>query len=91
MGIPLIFLEKGASRSFEIPTMTEMVQKFEEYLKANNSKDMMLYSEIKKTLSKGYDVSQIDIESIFSVLEGIAKDVTPEQMGHFPAYYMKKY
>jgi len=90
MAIPLFFLGAGASREFNIPTMTEMVQRFENHLKKENSELISLYSEIKDILTKGYDKFHVDIESIFSVIQGIADDVTPKDMGHYPFYYMMR-
>lgn len=87
----LLFFGAGASTPFGLPTMTEMVEKFEKKLKDENLKECYLYEEIKKKLSEGYPSSQIDIESIFSVITGIASEITPQKMGPFPFYYIKKF
>jgi len=87
----LLFLGAGSSRPFGVPTMTQMVAKFENYLIENNIPERYLYTQIKSTLEKGYDISQIDIESVFSVIQGIADSITPQKMGHFPFYYIKKF
>ena len=87
----LLFLGAGASQPFGIPTMTQMVSKFEEHLKKGNIKGSYLYSQIKETLEKGYDISQVDIESVFSVIVGIAQEVTPQRMGYYSFYYLKKF
>jgi len=88
---PLLFLGAGASQPFSVPTMVRMVKKFEEHLKQNNIKGRNLYSQIKQTLEKGYDVSQVDIESVFSVITGIANQTSPQKMGHFPFYYIRRF
>lgn len=87
----LVFLGAGASAPFDIPTMTKMVTKFEDHLKQNNIPESYLYSEIKSTLEKGYNVSQIDIESVFSVIQGIADSVTPQELGSYPYYYIRRF
>lgn len=91
MVVPLLFFGAGASRPFGIPTMTEMVSKFEVHLKKENVKGRYLYERVKDLLSKEYDKSKIDIESIFSIIEGISKQITPKDMGYFPFYYMKRF
>jgi len=73
---PLLFLGAGASQPFGMPTMTGMVTKFEKHLEKNNISERFLYSEIKEELSKGFDSSKVDIESIFSVIHGIIDDIT---------------
>jgi len=45
----LLFFGAGASRPFGIPTMQEMVTKFEEELKDKDPTCVKLYSDIKKT------------------------------------------
>ena len=70
----LAFLGAGASKPFGIPTMQEMVDKFEERLERDDAKCFALYSRIKSTLVSAYGNS-IDIESVFSVLHGIESQV----------------
>ena len=86
----LLFLGAGASKPFGIPTMKEMVTTFEEYLKKNDPKGFNFYSQIKKSLEKGYGYFRVDIESVFSVIQGIADETTPEKMGYFAYYYITK-
>ena len=71
--------------------MTGLVQKFEKHLEEKNMSERLLYSKIKEKLQEGYDVSQIDIESIFSVIQGIASKITPKEMGHFAYYYIHQF
>ncbi|MCH7851120.1 MAG: SIR2 family protein, partial [Nanoarchaeota archaeon] len=87
----LLFLGAGSSQPFGIPTMTQIVTKFEERLKKENIKGRYLYSTIKESLKKGFDISQIDIESIFSVIIGIAEEIQPQKMGYYTYYYLKKF
>jgi len=87
----LLFLGAGASSPFGIPTMTEMVSKFEKYLKDENIPQRLLYSQIKDTLSKGFNTTKIDIESVFSVIAGISSGVTSKDMGAMPYYYIRRH
>ena len=87
----LLFLGAGASQPFGIPTMTEMVTKFEQYLTENEIPERFVYNKIKDELSKGYDSSRIDIESIFSVVDGISTETSPKNMGAYPYYYIKRF
>jgi len=86
----LLFLGAGASQPFGIPTMRQMVTKFEEYLEENNYEEQALYSEIKNKLSEGFE-SSVDIEAIFSVINGIVSKTTSKDMGPFAYYYLNKY
>jgi len=86
--VDLVFLGAGASRPFEIPTMQEMVTKFEEEIKEDG--DLFEhYSQIKKTLSEQFG-SGIDIEAMLSVIEGISKGTKAKDLGHFAMYYITK-
>ena len=86
----LVFLGAGASRPFEIPTMKEMVTEFEKEVKSSEPKLFQYYTEIKDTLLKAFGNTNIDIEAILSVIEGISKDVKPQDLGHFASYYISK-
>lgn len=87
----LLFLGAGASQPFEIPTMTKMVASFEEELQKNHDgKYFKFYSDIKSTLSEEYKQSDVDIESIFSVINGIASKIVPKDLGHLFFFIMKK-
>ncbi len=67
--------------------MQEMVSEFENELKKKNVPEQNLYSKIKETLT--YAGYKVDIESIFSVVQGISSNITPKDMGYF-AYYLIK-
>lgn len=83
----LIFFGAGASKPFGIPTMQEMVVEFEEELKDSNQKLFEFYLEIKNKLIEEYGESQIDIEIMLSVINGIAMNLKPSKLGHFIFYY----
>lgn len=83
----LLFFGAGASRPFGIPTMQEMVEQFEKELTDKGKPEKRLYSKIKQIQEKDF-VTKADIESIFSVIQGIASNVKPKQMGHLPYYYI---
>ena len=84
----LLFFGAGASQPFNIPTMQEMVTEFEKILTTKNMTEKNLYSKIKELQQKGYGYSKVDIESVFSVIEGIASGLKPNNMGHLPYYYI---
>ena len=85
----LVFFGAGASRPFEIPTMQEMVTKFEEAIREDG--DLFdYYSQIKKTLSEQFGSGTIDIEAMLSVIEGISKGTKAKDLGHFALYYISK-
>ena len=84
----LVFFGAGASRPFGILTMQEMVSEFEKTLKDDQSDLFQFYSKIKETLVKEYGDSKIDIESMFSVIKGIATNAKPAELGHFVFYYI---
>lgn len=84
----LVFFGAGASKPFGIPTMQEMVIEFEEKLKNNHAELFDFYSIIKDVLIKEYGYSEIDIESMLSVINGISENRKPAELGHFVFYYM---
>ena len=88
MVVKLLFLGAGASSKFNIPTMQGMVTKFEEETKKENPPELQLYSKIKKIQESAYGYGYVDIESIFSVIQGIAKETKLREMGHLPFYYI---
>lgn len=87
----LLFLGAGASQPFGIPTMTQMVTMFEESLKKENAPEVFLYNQIKEKLQKGFETSRVDIESVFSVIHGIAEGLTSKDMGPFAYYYIQQF
>jgi len=85
----LVFLGAGASRPFGILTMQEMVNEFEQWIEGEDIELFNYYSEIKKTLIDTFG-SSVDIEAMFSVLEGISKKVESKELGHFAFFYISK-
>lgn len=88
--VTLVFFGAGASKPFGIPTMQEMVSKFEKEIKLENTELYDFYLEIKNTLAEEYEESRVDIESILSVINGISTNTSPVQLGPFAFYYMSK-
>ena len=84
----LVFFGAGASRPFGIPTMQEMVIEFEKTLEDDHPDLFQFYSKIKEILIKEYGESKIDIESMLSVINGIATNTKPTELGHFVFYYL---
>ncbi len=91
MGGSLLFFGAGASKPFGLPTMTEMVTKFEKYLEEENIIERYFYKQIKDKLLEGYTSAQVDIESIFSVVSGIASENNLKKMGPFTYYYIRRF
>jgi len=85
-----IFLGAGASRPFEIPTMQGMVEEFETFLNSKPPEQKSLYSDIKDNQKKHYKSRNVDIESIYSVVQGLANGISLEEMGHLAFYHMAK-
>jgi len=88
--VDLVFFGAGASRAFEIPTMREMVTAFENGIKESEPDLFTYYSEIKKILIETFGSNSIDIEAMFSVLEGISRNLESKDLGHFAFYYISK-
>ena len=84
----LVFFGAGASKPFKIPTMQEMVIEFEKTLKSDHPDLFQFYSKIKGTLIKEYGDLKIDIESMLSVISGIATNTKPTELGYFVFYYL---
>jgi len=84
----LIFFGAGASKPFGIPTMQEMVNEFETKLEEHTD-EFRLYHKIKDELAKKNIGSQIDIESILSVIKGIASDTKQANFDDYVFYYIR--
>ena len=90
----LIFLGSGASVPFGLPSMKEMVDRFEKKLEKSNritNRETMiqLYRSIKKTIFKtnGY----VDLESVFTVLLSISKKMKYAHLGLTSLFAISKY
>lgn len=84
----LIFFGAGASKPFGIPTMQEMVNEFETKLKKHTD-EFRFYHKIKDALAKKNTGSQIDIESMLSVINGIASETRQGSFDDFVFYYIR--
>jgi hypothetical protein len=85
----LIFLGAGACKAFaDIPTMKEMVSLFKDTLKSESQLDT-LYSEIADSLKETYP-DRLDLEAVFSVVDGISKKRTFKDMGFHATYEAKR-
>jgi len=77
----LLFLGAGSSNPFGIPTMKEMTRNFEYVLTGKHQK---LYSKIKQAVTNyKYD---IDIETMFSIIDGIASKKSLNDFGPYVHY-----
>lgn len=85
----MIFLGAGASKAFaNIPTMKEMVDLFENEIR--EEKDMIqLYSSIVDALKDVFS-ERIDLEAVFTVLNGIATGRTLKDLGFLATYEAKR-
>lgn len=87
----LFFLGSGASAPFELPTMKDLVPRFEESLRQFRppvQSEIDLYCSIRNTLFKEYDYS--DLESVFSVLEDLSNNIEYRSLGFTPMYELAK-
>jgi hypothetical protein len=86
----LVFLGSGASTPFGIPTMKGLVNSFEKQLQERsepNSEEMYdLYQQIKTSLKSIY--GYVDLESVFTVIEDLSKNVRHSDLGFTPAYIL---
>jgi hypothetical protein len=88
----LVILGSGASAPFGPPTMSKLSKLFEENLKSitvrNPSSDNLqmyrLYKSVKDMIDNVYGYT--DIESIFSVIEHLSRNVSYMELGHIAAY-----
>lgn len=87
----LFFFGAGASSAFGIPTMKQFVNDFEQYLKENASIDERdLYMDIKDTL-QGRMHREVDLEAIFSVIDGVINYDDPEKLGMLALYFASEF
>lgn len=68
----VFFFGAGASASFGIPTMKQMVIEFERELSKNGTWDeTRIYNNIKTTLERELGEGNVDLEAIFTVIDGL--------------------
>jgi hypothetical protein len=83
----VFFFGAGASAPFGIPTMKQFVNDFEEFLLENaEKKEREMYSDIKKTLENKTH-RHVDLEAIFTVIDGIVNYDNPEKLGMLALYF----
>lgn len=82
----LLFLGAGSSAPYKIPTMMEMTDGFERTLSGKYAK---LYSNIKNALIT-YK-ARIDIETMFTVIDGIASRKSLKDFGPYVHYLHQKF
>jgi len=86
-GDVVFFFGAGASSPFGIPTMEQFVVDFEEFLNENaDKKERELYSDIKKTLETKIH-RRVDLEAVFTVIDGIINYDNPEKLGMLALYF----
>ena len=88
---PLFFFGAGASRPFDIPTMKEMVSEFQKELAISSGRgirdEVQLYSRVATSLRQSF--GRVDLESIFTVVDGIAQGKTLKDLGYFATFLAK--
>ncbi len=80
------FFGAGASAPFGIPTMQKLT---EEFINTISGEQLQLYKEIRDILIGEVDEKNVDIESIFSVIEGL-KNYDRDHIGDLAIYASKK-
>jgi len=87
----VFFFGAGASAPFGIPTMKQFVVDFEEYLNENAEKsERLTYVDIKKTLEDRLH-RQVDLEAVFTVIDGVINYDDPERLGMFSLYFATEF
>lgn len=83
----VFFFGAGASAPFGIPTMKQFVVDFERFLEENAEKsERDVYADIKNTL-EGKLHKPVDLEAIFTVIDGVINYDDPERLGMFSLYF----
>ncbi len=89
---PLFFFGAGSSARFGIPTMKEMVGHFKDELSKQSGKDIdeevQLYVGVEDVLRKDFD--RVDLEAVFSVIDGIAGGLTPKELGYLATFFVRR-
>lgn len=87
----LFFFGAGASAPFGIPTMKQFVVDFENYLRQNGLEDeKIVYNDIKEALQRRLN-REVDLEEIFTVIDGVANYDSPEKLGMLSLYFTKEF
>jgi hypothetical protein len=93
----LIFLGSGASRSFGLPTMKDLVKLFEKKLEKSKPNPttkeyeimVRLYRSVKETLYNTY--GYVDLESVFTVLLSISQRIKYLDLGFTSVFATSKF
>ncbi len=89
---PLFFFGAGSSGRFGIPTMKEMVWQFKEELSKQSGRDIeeevQLYVGVEDVLRNDFD--RVDLEAVFSVVDGIAGGLTPRELGYLATFFVRR-
>jgi len=89
---PLFFFGAGSSARFGIPTMKEMVGQFKDELSKqsgnDNNEEVQLYIGVEDVLRKDFD--RVDLEAVFSVIDGIAGGLTPKELGYLATFFVRR-
>ncbi len=69
--------------------MKEMVSEFEqEVVNKTSAIEQNLYSRVKQFLLANYGYA--DLESVFTIIEGITKKVSLRDFGYMESFYLKE-
>jgi len=82
------FFGAGASSSFGIPTMGKMTDQFTE--EVSSHPESRVYNNIKRKLDEELAKDKVDVESIFSVIEGL-KNYNDEELGHLAIFAARSF
>src|SRR5438046_7124475 len=92
MADPLFFFGAGSSARFGIPTMKDMVLQFKDELSKQSGKDIdeevQLYVGVEDILRN--DFNRVDLEAVFSVIDGIAGGLTPKELGYLATFFVRR-
>jgi len=81
----ILFLGAGASKAFaDIPTMKDMVTDFEKEIESDSNL-IGLYRKVREIIGKRYP-DRLDLEAVFSVLNGVESGRRLEDYGFHAAY-----
>ncbi len=84
------FFGAGASAPFGIPTMKKMTGDFTNVIqKEGRPREQALYDEILRFLKRDLRPENVDIEAVFSVIEGL-KEYGAESLGELSLYASRK-
>src|SRR3989441_4214856 len=72
--------------------MKEMVVQFKDELSKQSGKDieeeLQLYTGVEAVLRNDFD--RVDLEAVFSVIDGIAGGLTPKELGYLTTFFVRR-